>query len=112
MTNNDPYKLLAERLDALPNGFPPTDDGTELRLLALIFTPEEAALAAQLRAINPLAVLDRGYSITMRPDGRVLKSGAGLRAGDRLMTRFARDAVESEVMNHVSLEKPGQAAGL
>lgn len=69
-------------------------------------------LAAQLRAINPLAVLDRGYSITMRPDGRVLKSGAGLRAGDRLMTRFARDAVESEVMNHVSLEKPGQAAGL
>ncbi len=47
--NDNPYKQLAERLDALPNGFPPTDDGTELRLLALIFTPEEAALAAQLR---------------------------------------------------------------
>ncbi len=47
--NDNPYKLLAERLDALPNGFPPTDDGAELRLLALIFTPEEAALAAQLR---------------------------------------------------------------
>ena len=43
------YKALAERLDALPNGFPPTDDGVELRLLAHIFTPEEAALAAQLR---------------------------------------------------------------
>ncbi|MEJ5309694.1 MAG: 4Fe-4S binding protein [Anaerolineae bacterium] len=48
MTDN-PYKALAERLDALPNGFPPTDDGVELRLLAHIFTPEEAALAAQLR---------------------------------------------------------------
>ena len=48
MTNN-PYKALAERLDALPNGFPPTEDGVELRLLAHIFTPEEAALAAQLR---------------------------------------------------------------
>jgi electron transport complex protein RnfB len=47
--SDNPYKLLAERLDALPNGFPPTDDGTELRLLALIFTPEEAALTAQLR---------------------------------------------------------------
>jgi Pyruvate/2-oxoacid:ferredoxin oxidoreductase delta subunit len=44
-----PFKRLAQRLDALPNGYPPTDDGTELRLLAKIFTPEEAALAAQLR---------------------------------------------------------------
>ena len=46
---DDPFKRLAERLDALPNGFPPTDDGVELRLLAKIFTPEEAALTAQLR---------------------------------------------------------------
>ncbi len=71
-----------------------------------------ARLAAQLRAINPLAVLDRGYSITMRPDGRVLKSGAGLLAGDRLTTRFARDAVESEVLKNVTIKKPGQGAGL
>jgi hypothetical protein len=48
MTEN-PYRLLAERLDALPNGFPPTPDGAELRLLAKVFTPEEAALAARLR---------------------------------------------------------------
>jgi Na+-translocating ferredoxin:NAD+ oxidoreductase subunit B len=47
--NDTPYKALAERLDALPNGFPPAGDGVELRLLAHIFTPEEAALAAQLR---------------------------------------------------------------
>jgi electron transport complex protein RnfB len=47
--NENPYKLLAERLDALPNGFPPTDDGAELRLLAKLFSEEEAALAAQLR---------------------------------------------------------------
>ena len=43
------YKKLAERLDALPNGFPATDDGAELRLLAKIFTPEEAEMASQLR---------------------------------------------------------------
>jgi Na+-translocating ferredoxin:NAD+ oxidoreductase subunit B len=42
------YKELAERLNALPNGFPPTDDGRDLRLLAKLFTPEEAALTAQL----------------------------------------------------------------
>jgi Na+-translocating ferredoxin:NAD+ oxidoreductase subunit B len=43
-----PYKQLAERLDSLPNGFPSTDDGRELKLLAKIFTPEEAELASQL----------------------------------------------------------------
>ena len=44
-----PYRQLARRLDALPNGFPPTEDGEELCLLEAIFSPEQAALAAQLR---------------------------------------------------------------
>jgi electron transport complex protein RnfB len=48
-TEQNPYKRLAERLDTLPNGFPPTEDGAELRLLAYLFSPEEADLAAQLR---------------------------------------------------------------
>ena len=48
-TMDDPYKHLAERLDTLPNGFPPTDDDSELRLLAKLFTSEEANLASQLR---------------------------------------------------------------
>ena len=47
--NNSPYHQLAARLNELPNGFPPAADGAELRLLAKLFTPEEAALAAQLR---------------------------------------------------------------
>ncbi len=46
---DDPYRLLATRLDDLPNGFPPTGGGAELRLLARLFTPEEALLAAGLR---------------------------------------------------------------
>ena len=45
---SDAYKRLAVRLDELPNGFPPTDDGVELRMLAWIFTLEEAELAACL----------------------------------------------------------------
>ncbi|NPV68539.1 MAG: 4Fe-4S binding protein [Anaerolineae bacterium] len=43
------YRWLAARLDALPNGFPSTPDGLELAVLAYLFTPEEAELAAQLR---------------------------------------------------------------
>src|SRR5512143_3081744 len=47
--NDSPYRQLATRLNELPNGFLPAPDGAELRLLAYLFTPEEAALAAQLR---------------------------------------------------------------
>ncbi|MEJ2010675.1 MAG: 4Fe-4S binding protein [Anaerolineales bacterium] len=42
------YRKLAQRLDELPEGFPPTEDGAELRLLETIFTPQEASLAAEL----------------------------------------------------------------
>ncbi len=45
---DSPYRRLARSLDALPNGFPPADDESDLRLLAKIFTPEEAELAAGL----------------------------------------------------------------
>ena len=43
------YRQLAGRLDAVPNGFPATESGVELRLLAKIFSPEEAALAGVMR---------------------------------------------------------------
>ena len=42
----DPYEALAAALDRLPNGFPRTPSGVELRLLARLATPEEATLAA------------------------------------------------------------------
>jgi Na+-translocating ferredoxin:NAD+ oxidoreductase subunit B len=45
----DPYQLLAERLDQIPNGFPATASGAEIRLLQKLFSPEEAALAVHMR---------------------------------------------------------------
>ena len=47
--SEDIYRKLAQRLDAIPNGYPATESGVELRLLAKMFTPEEAALAAVMR---------------------------------------------------------------
>lgn len=44
-----PYQKLAARLDSLPSGFPATPDGSELRLLAKLYSPEQAELASQLR---------------------------------------------------------------
>lgn len=46
--HESPYELLANALDRLPNAFPRTESGVELRLLAKLLTPEEAGLAAQL----------------------------------------------------------------
>ena len=43
------YRKLAQRLDAIPNGYPATESGVELRLLEKMFTPQQAALAAVMR---------------------------------------------------------------
>jgi electron transport complex protein RnfB len=43
------YTKLAKVLDTLPNGFPATESGVEIRLLKKIFTPEEADLFCDLR---------------------------------------------------------------
>ncbi|MDF1499402.1 MAG: 4Fe-4S binding protein [Anaerolineales bacterium] len=55
MTAEAPYQALAERLHSLPNGFPATRSGVERRLLAMLFTPDQAALAAQLRLTKETA---------------------------------------------------------
>ncbi len=42
------FENLADALDRLPNGFPRTESGVEIRILQKIFSPAEAALAACL----------------------------------------------------------------
>ena len=54
----DPYEALAAALDRLPNGFPRTPSRVELRLLARLAAPEEAALAALMgREAEPFEVI-------------------------------------------------------
>ncbi len=43
------YHKLAKVLDTLPNGFPSTPDGLEIKLLKKIFTPDEAELFCDLK---------------------------------------------------------------
>ncbi len=42
------YKNLAEKSDQIPNGFPATESGVELKLLQKIFSPKDAEIALQL----------------------------------------------------------------
>ena len=55
------------------------------------FKERLAADAARLNALSPLAVLERGYSITHRiADGRIVKSAAVLQVGERVRVTFAQ----------------------
>ncbi len=54
-------------------------------------------LKAQLRALSPLGVLDRGYSLTEKADGTVVRDAAAVKKGDLLKTRFAKGTIRSEV---------------
>jgi len=47
--SEDVYHRLAKVLDTLPNGFPTTESGVEIKLLRKVFTPEEADLFCDLR---------------------------------------------------------------
>ena len=68
------YRKLAQRLDAIPNGFPSTESGVELRLLAKIFTPEEAALASVMRlTYEPAADIAARAGVDARVARRTLK---------------------------------------
>jgi len=52
---NPHYELLADALNKIPNGFPRTQSGVELKLLAKLFTEEDAALASTL-TLEPRAL--------------------------------------------------------
>ncbi|MGQ0635251.1 MAG: exodeoxyribonuclease VII large subunit [Planctomycetaceae bacterium] len=57
-----------------------------------------AAVSGRLDALSPLKVLDRGYSVTRRvATGEVLRSTAGLSAGDEVETRLAQGSFVSRV---------------
>lgn len=92
----DVYRRLAQRLDAIPNGFPQTKSGVELKLLAKMFTTEEARLASEMRirpeapeAIAQRAGMDpvatKALLKTMVKEGLIRSTGGGDEQKFRLM---------------------------
>ena len=88
----DPLRQRAERLDDL-----------ERRMNSLVKQKHTearahiAAAATALDALSPLRVLQRGYSLTTRADGTVLRTAADVAAGDRITTRLRDGSVQSRV---------------
>ncbi|MBN2302766.1 MAG: exodeoxyribonuclease VII large subunit [Lentisphaerae bacterium] len=64
---------------------------------------EVKRLDAQLTALSPLAVLGRGYSVTINSEGRVIKSVADVVAHNKVLTRLA-DGTFSSTVDSVSVD--------
>jgi exodeoxyribonuclease VII large subunit len=56
-----------------------------------------SSVHSNLKAISPLAVLDRGYAIVMNENGQALKSTEDLKVGDSVTTRLAVGGFSSNV---------------
>ncbi|HDN04749.1 MAG TPA: 4Fe-4S ferredoxin [Chloroflexi bacterium] len=68
------YQKLAQKLDSLPNRFPATESGVEIRLLEKIFTPQEAALAAEMELKKePASVIAGRANVPEKEARRTLK---------------------------------------
>jgi len=52
---------------------------------------------AKLDALSPLSVLTRGYSLTQKPDGEIVRDSHQISAGERLNILLARGKLEAEV---------------
>jgi exodeoxyribonuclease VII large subunit len=64
------------------------------------------ALTRQLGAVSPTSVLERGYSYTLGPDGKLLRHMKDARAGDRITTVLADGRVGSVVEGEVTDPPP------
>ena len=55
-------------------------------------------ILGKLNSLSPFAVLERGYSITMKvPKGRIIKDAKSIKTGDRVRTNLRRGAFISKV---------------
>lgn len=70
---------------------------TAIRLMTERRQRELAAVAASLQALSPLHVLSRGYSLTQKPDGTLLRSSNEIAVGESIKTQLASGTLHSTV---------------
>lgn len=56
-----------------------------------------ARLEAAMQALSPLAVLERGYSLTYRSDGKIVKNSTQVKIGEGLEIRLAQGRLSARV---------------
>ena len=91
------YESLADALDRLPHGFPRTASKVEIEVLKMMFTPEEARIAAALsEEFEPAAAVA----------GRLGEAGREVEARLRLMSR--KELTQSKIHDGTRLFRLNQ----
>lgn len=70
-----------------------------------------AQAGTHLRSLSPLAVLQRGYSLSFRADGTLLRSADEVSAGDAITTRLHAGTVRSRVTDTETGSRANRATG-
>lgn len=92
--SNEAYSRLAKVLDTLPNGFPATKSGIEMRILEKIFTPEEADLFCDLKL---------SFETAEQVAARIGRPLEGLR--EKLTSMWQRGEISAFVSGDVAMFK-------
>jgi exodeoxyribonuclease VII large subunit len=93
---NHPARVLERRLDAVAALGERLERAANERLKQRRDRLER--LRGMLRALGPESAFQRGFSITLGPDGKIVTSAAALKAGDVLRTKFADGEAASVVL--------------
>jgi len=64
-------------------------------------------LQTQLRMLNPLAVLGRGYSLTRKADGTVVRTAAAVEVGETITTQLA----DGKMVSTITEKEQGNSTG-
>ncbi|MEI7912706.1 MAG: exodeoxyribonuclease VII large subunit [Verrucomicrobiota bacterium] len=95
--SQQPVRVLERRLDHLANQRQRLD--RLMQVAVLQHHQRLARLRGLLRTLGPASALQRGFSITLGPDGRIARSAATLKPGDLLTTKFADGETTSRVLD-------------
>jgi exodeoxyribonuclease VII large subunit len=78
--------------------------GVQTRIAALTALLNETRRA--LRAVSPIATLERGYAIVSDEQGRIARDAAGFRRGDRVSAQLAKGSLNCSVESILAEEDP------
>ena len=91
-----PLFLIEQYQQSLDEGIKSLSQGLNFFVIKKTQVLETAQ--ARLKALSPVAILERGYSITMTmPDARIIKDNTKAQSGTRIKTRLAKGELISRV---------------
>jgi exodeoxyribonuclease VII large subunit len=92
----DPRRMIAAHADAVDSL---VDRGRRVLRHRLERAEDELThRQAQVRALSPLATMERGYAVVQRTDGAVLRDPAEVNPGDALVVRVLGGALDARVV--------------